>query len=782
MSAPDYKALFEAEQRSHEDTEAEAAELRKLACNTTLPEYLDFCHTYLFQTFTIPTNKELTTQDDVITNIKGMTHPHFILPWVDFPKIQDSTWKRLRHAYPPAGPRAFDPLAYFKSCGNSISKRLLTSELNISFLHRLSVENPVSDILNYLHTLPDVEEEFGLKSTGVIFDNPPNALIVDDKAIPERDNTACTNSTPILCTPPTPPGPLKADQICVYTTEVNGRPTNRIAFTVEHQSPQKISLDLLRVALHTDRDAIPMDPLMGHVGAPSSKDEPSYSQYKADTAVAGIVTQAYSNMIAGKTCFGYITTGEAFVFLYIYPDFPQTVYYHLVEPRGDVETQMTAFPGTEFYLSRTAVSQVLAFSLLALEPPFTPLDSRLTSLPPELRHQILTELELDQLSALVRASSVFHQDYRCNRRFMLANSLQLTLRSVAVDAYVVAMSSHNEPPNRWYPFIVATFLQSYQDQRASAHKSHFTKYLTEDLAIRMAAFHSSIVMPLAYCYVDWAMTNFPKKLKICRDRGPLSKAEETRVLRALYRFQLCCNLFGAGCFDEARASRTPFEFLGIEILKMFLSLFEPWEVEEMVCIHAFAKKKLKQTFKNIREDVDKWSQKFLGQRPPTPPGRFDWDDKHKLLEGTISRGLDILHILFFKVQDHEQLIIVMQAQITPLEHGFLEDAFSRLTQKELDEDPPSHRQQKEDRGDPLLFTGDGDLETDGPRPPKAWTVLCGELYRNMFGGYVNHVISQWGYVMWDAARLDIGDQSIVPAQRWWWQQRDEPDYLSDGEE
>ncbi|KAI9775099.1 MAG: hypothetical protein M1839_001451 [Geoglossum umbratile] len=249
MSAPNYKALFEEGERRREET------------------------------FTVPT-EELTTQGDGITDIKGKTHPHFIRPWADFLKIQDSTWKRLRNAYPPSGPRAFDPLAYFKSCGNSISKRLLTSELDVAFLHRLSVENPVSDILSYLHTLPDVREEFSLKSTSVGFDNSPNALSAADEAIQNRANMTRTHSTPILCTPPAPPGPTKADQICVYATEVNGRPTDGVAFSVEHQSPHNITLDLLRVALRPNRDPIAVGPLISR-----SEDELCSYQHKAERTV-----------------------------------------------------------------------------------------------------------------------------------------------------------------------------------------------------------------------------------------------------------------------------------------------------------------------------------------------------------------------------------------------------------------------------------------------------------------------------------------------------------------
>ncbi|KAI9775096.1 MAG: hypothetical protein M1839_001448 [Geoglossum umbratile] len=266
MSAPDYKALFEAEQRGRE---AEVAELRKLALNTTLPEYLHYCHTYLFQTITVQTNKEFTTQGDGVPTIWDMTRPHSILPWADFLKIQDSTWKRLGHAYPPASPRDFDPLAYFKSCGNSISKRLLASELDVSVLQRVSVENPVSDILSYLHTLPDVRGEFGLKSTGVVFDNHSNTLNdIVDEVVQKQADMARTRLTPILCAPPTPPGPIKADQICVYTTEVSGRLTNRVAFTIEHLPPHKITLDLLHLAFRPDRDAIPMGPVLRDVRPP----------------------------------------------------------------------------------------------------------------------------------------------------------------------------------------------------------------------------------------------------------------------------------------------------------------------------------------------------------------------------------------------------------------------------------------------------------------------------------------------------------------------------------
>lgn len=60
---------------------------------------------------------------------------------------------------------------------------------------------------------------------------------------------------------------------------------------------------------------------------------------------------------------GYLTTGEAVVFLNIDWTDPTTLYYHLAEPGAEVEAHRDNFRYC------TAVSQVLAFSLQALEPP-----------------------------------------------------------------------------------------------------------------------------------------------------------------------------------------------------------------------------------------------------------------------------------------------------------------------------------------------------------------------------------------------------------------------------
>lgn len=64
---------------------------------------------------------------------------------------------------------------------------------------------------------------------------------------------------------------------------------------------------------------------------------------------------------------------------------------------------------------------------------------------------------------------------------------------------------------------------------------------------------------------------------------------------------------------------------------------------------------------------------------------------------------------------------------------------------------PSDRDIKEKRRDPLPFQGD-----NGELPPLAWTLIWQGIYSNRFGWAVEEKLDSrfWGYVMWDAMRLE----------------------------
>jgi hypothetical protein len=247
-------------------------------------------------------------------------------------------------------------------------------------------------------------------------------------------------------------------------------------------------------------------------------------------------------------------------------------------------------------------------------------------------------LNIDGLHALVHASPTFHQQYLLDRRFLLCQCLGRTLRSVTVDACAVYRSSLPSFVDTSTKETVAEFLTSYQENRLSVDYSIAAEGLSEDEAVAIAAFHSTTVQALAHQYIAWALDNVAKETKDSPYQEPPSVTEHTRIMRALYRFQLLCNLFGRGGHGSTEERlRWHLNFDTVSVLSIFFGIFEPWEVEEVICIYAFAKDKYDQIFRDISWDVNPENPKFDDQpRPPTPEGAFEFDNTCQYIQFLIS--------------------------------------------------------------------------------------------------------------------------------------------------
>ncbi|ODM19351.1 hypothetical protein SI65_05969 [Aspergillus cristatus] len=311
----------------------------------------------------------------------------------------------------------------------------------------------------------------------------------------------------------------------------------------------------------------------------------------------------------------------------------------------------------------------------------------LENLPAEIRRHLLFTLEYEELKALVHASPVYHQQYLLDRHSVLSNCLQMVLGSNTIDAFI---------------------------------------------------------KPLAWHYTEWALDNIAKETKEeTKETGdeqahkPLSRTEEAGIVRALYRFQLHCNLFGVSQYNFFRQRRL--KFLDVDILNIFFRVFEPWDVEEIACIYTFTKAKYNQIFDDIRWDVHQENPKFEAQRrPPTPDGAFDFDSemtRSMLLEGTITRGLELLHYVHFETKDHAHLYMRRKYH-------------------------PSDKDLKQRRCDPLPFQSDRE-----DLPPLAWTLIWQGTYSNLLGWYIEDASRVWGYIMWGAARLEhTGAKDLLARQ------------------
>lgn len=131
-----------------------------------------------------------------------------------------------------------------------------------------------------------------------------------------------------------------------------------MAFIIDYKAPHKLTLPHLRLGLR------PMDmyeEVFNRDSVPAEEDQEALFQYHADRLAASALTQAFDYMIQSGFTYGCVTTGECFVFLKIDWAHPIKLLYHLAEPGPEVEEHR------DNLLCCTAVSQVLAFTMLALD-------------------------------------------------------------------------------------------------------------------------------------------------------------------------------------------------------------------------------------------------------------------------------------------------------------------------------------------------------------------------------------------------------------------------------
>lgn len=199
-------------------------------------------------------------------------------------------------------------------------------------------------------------------------------------------------------------------------------------------------------------------------------------------------------------------------------------------------------------------------------------------LPPEVRRHLLSVLNLDQLRSLVRASPVFHEQYVHDRAYILCGLLDETLRTVVVDAFTVQrLSMSVRGTERDMPgFLRQAYAQPVMSLVGRA---------TEDEAVSMTVFHSSVkaIIPL---FMKWALGD---------DDVKPSCVEYMRLIRAVYRYQLFCLVADPVAGVGTRAKEAAVQTL--------VSLFEPWEVEELLSFLQYVEDVYEKTLQAVRWDL-----------------------------------------------------------------------------------------------------------------------------------------------------------------------------------
>ena len=336
--------------------------------NTNLQEFLDAVHVHLSRNIRVETNTLLTTKGG-IANPTGKVLPKVFRKWEDFDQCQRGMWEKVvstGDAFSSA--RKFKSVISFEQQGPEIYRDKIGSEKKLEYIERLTLETHVESLLEHLSACDSIADKLGLRG-GIVFENHENTLSKDYRETEQRIGELS------LITPVKQPHSSRVNRVnpkqqsypdafCVYRR--NDQKQLPLA-AVELKPPHKLPISILEAGM---REMDPLKEVVNRATMPLEKEDPAgYFRCRADRFVAAAVTQTFSYMIENGLEYGYLGTGEAFVFLHVREDDPGTVYYHLCIPNDDVgeETGWRPDSTDENRLHLTAVAQVSAFCLQAVK-------------------------------------------------------------------------------------------------------------------------------------------------------------------------------------------------------------------------------------------------------------------------------------------------------------------------------------------------------------------------------------------------------------------------------
>lgn len=221
----------------------------------------------------------------------------------------------------------------------------------------------------------------------------------------------------------------------------------------------------------------------------------------------------------------------------------------------------------------------------------------LENLPFEIQRLILTHAPtLDTLRAVVHASPQLHSVYAHDRLLILRTFVEQSLDGILFDAHAAYLSGTNEFQRTRNEPMIWDFLHDYEQRRTSITASHLAAQLALDDLVYLAHFHRSVIEPLTERYATWALA----ALSSSPETYPLCGIERRRIQRALYRYEIYCNVCGSK--GQGRSSR---DRIGkpLRCLRV-LTRFPAWQIEEILCINNFGKDIYGGIFDRVGWDLD----------------------------------------------------------------------------------------------------------------------------------------------------------------------------------
>ncbi|PHH50538.1 hypothetical protein CFIMG_007398RA00001 [Ceratocystis fimbriata CBS 114723] len=315
----------------------------------TIQEYLESYHS-IDASVPIITDPTQTTKGET-TNPVGRLYPRRIIQWHNFSEKQEEIWDILSSSLSFSSQPLFPSRQAVEH--DMLKIKPLNSEMALHDTQVSTVESVVKHLVDIVHKDPSLRSRLGLQGT-VEFESHTNLGSTDTSLsyslaqIPMGSAASGIENLeqPNQATHQKVRGKgNRADQFCIYSTSSHGKiPLVAIEYKPPHKLTQVQVATGLTSDIEPDRDVI--------------NQNGEGFEFASKWLTSAVVTQLFSYMVGKGIQYGYVCTGETFVFLNIRDD-PSCVYYSVCIPKLDFEDDY------ETRLHRTAVAQVFAFVLQA---------------------------------------------------------------------------------------------------------------------------------------------------------------------------------------------------------------------------------------------------------------------------------------------------------------------------------------------------------------------------------------------------------------------------------
>lgn len=259
----------------------------------------------------------------------------------------------------------------------------------------------------------------------------------------------------------------------------------------------------------------------------------------------------------------------------------------------------------------------------------------LQNLPPELQLQLLLHIpDFLSLRALVHACPIIHSRYLDNRHLILTRCLERELDGFFVDAYSTAMSRACEFGSVRTNEGIRDFIGFYERRLSNSIAIPSLCNFKLDLLQWMVAYHLTVARVICSIYSQWALSNMKTTLSLenCinevqqspNDDSSLTRSEQVRIYRAIYRYETYHNIFGQN--ESARQGSFPI----YDISEIFMCLFDPWDAEAIGCIDLCLREKYEDVFLRVKSALQPSDVRFqpINNRFLNPAESYDFYLEH----------------------------------------------------------------------------------------------------------------------------------------------------------